>query len=140
MTVHHKEGSRASTSPLKSLRVLCAEDDENVALTLKYALENDGHQVVCVGDGRAALLRVVADLESFDLVITDHHMPVLSGLKLVEGLREAKFSGRIIVHSSNLRDPATDAYRALAVDHILRKPVELAKLLEAVHGIAGTIP
>jgi CheY-like chemotaxis protein len=119
---------------------LCAEDDQNVALILKFVLENEGHHVECVDDGRAALGRSVADLRSFDLVITDHHMPFLSGLQLVEKLREAKFLERIIVHRANLRQPAADAYRAFAVDRILGKPAHLAELLETVHGTAITPP
>jgi CheY-like chemotaxis protein len=133
MTSHGKEDIRR-----KPLRVLCAEDDPNVALIVKYALENEGHHVECVDDGRAAFERIAADLEGFDLVITDHHMPFLSGLQLIEKLREAQFPGRIIVHSSNLRQSAADAYRAFAVDHILRKPAQLAELLEAVHGIQAS--
>jgi CheY-like chemotaxis protein len=117
------------------LQVLCAEDDTNVALVMKYALESEGHRVECVGDGRKALGRVVADLKFFDLVITDNNMPAMSGLQLVEKLRELGYPGRIIVHCSNLRDSAADAYRAFAVDRILRKPVPLAELLEAIHDI-----
>jgi CheY-like chemotaxis protein len=136
VTSHSKDVSLGTSRPKRRLRVLCADDDQNVALILKYALENEGHHVECLDDGSAALRRVVEDLKFFDLIITDHHMPSLSGLEFVKKLRENKFPGRIIVHSSNLQESTTSAYQALEVDHILRKPVHLAELLQAVHGIS----
>jgi len=140
MTYRKMALSTGVSPPHKSLRVLCAEDDPNVALILKYALETAGHQVECFNDGETAFARVISDMRSFDLVITDHQMPSLSGLRLVEKLREAKYPGRIIVHSSNLRETAASAYRALGVDHILRKPAQLTELMDAVHGIDQATP
>lgn len=114
------------------MRVLCVDDDEPIALLLQRVLENAGQHAERAGNGRAALERIVADLEFFDVIVTDHDMPGLRGLQLVEKLREIKFPGRIIVHSSALRKEDLDAYRAFAVDHILTKPTQLAEFLEAV--------
>lgn len=50
------------------------------------------------------------DLKAFDLVITDHEMPDLTGLELVELLHQAGYGGRIVVYSSSL----TDADRELS--------------------------
>jgi CheY-like chemotaxis protein len=116
------------------------DDDQPIALLLQRVLENAGHHAECVGDGRAAFERVVADLDFFDLIVTDHDMPGFRGLRLVEKLREVKFSGRIIVHSSALREEDLHAYRAFAVDHILAKPVQLAEFLDAVIGKDGATP
>lgn len=123
----------------KSLRVLCVDDDEPIVLLLQRVLENGGHHAECARDGRAAFERVVADLDFFNLIITDHDMPGGRGLELVEKLREVKFLGRIIVHSSALRKEDLHAYRAFAVNRILTKPVQLAELLEAVHGIQASL-
>jgi CheY-like chemotaxis protein len=120
------------------LRILCADDDESVATVIKYALEVNGYFVEFAVDGLVAFGRAVADLNFFALIIADHHMPGLSGLQLVEKLREARFPGGIIVHSSDLREEDRRAYGAFAVDHILVKPVLLAKLLEAVRGSGAT--
>lgn len=121
--------------PKKPLSILCAEDEVSVGLILKYALESEGHKVEWVEDGGTALARALDDLTAYDLVITDHNMPSLGGLALVEKLRENKFPGRIIVHSSNLRETAAEAYRSLSVDHILSKPAALEDLLAAVNKV-----
>jgi CheY-like chemotaxis protein len=139
MTVHRSGRTQpAQSDRRKSFRVLCVDDDEPIVLLLQRVLENAGHHAECARDGRAAFARVVADLDFFDLIVTDHDMPGFRGLRLVEKLREVKFPGRIIVHSSALRKEDLDAYRAFAVDRILAKPVQLDEFLEAVHAIGET--
>lgn len=122
------------------LRVLCAEDDEHVALMLKYALEQDGHQVELVADGKEAFARITSDLGYFDMLVTDHEMPTLSGLELVEKLRGTKFAGKIIVHSSELRLRDAAAYRALAVNHIFTKPIQLSEFVTVVQRLGAISP
>ena len=128
------------TGRRKLLRVLCAEDDAQVAELLKCALKGAGHFVECAADGQHALERLTSDLKFFDVLITDHRMPRLSGRKLVECIRQTDFSGKIIVHSSHLPEFDATAYRALAVDHIFTKPVQLAELLRMVERIGVTAP
>lgn len=138
----HGEGNPVSshaTRP-KLLRVLCAEDDEQVGSLVQFALEQAGHLVERAGDGQEALERITSDLEFFDVLVTDHQMPRLSGLGLVSKLRDTAFSGRIIVHSSRLTAAEAEAYRALAVDHFLSKPTELAELLITVQQVAENTP
>lgn len=123
----------------RTLRILCAEDDKYLAPMLKCALEQAGHFVECVEDGQKALQRITSDLKFFDVLVTDNQMPVLSGLGLVSKLRDTEFSGAIVVHSSHLSDSEAAAYRALAVDHILSKPVELPMLLGVAQELAETM-
>lgn len=124
----------------KTLRVLCAEDHEQVALILKCALERDGYFVECVEDGQTAFERIMSDVSFFDVLMTDHQMPRLSGLGLVMKLRDTAFSGVIIVHSAHLLPADLHAYRALAVDRILAKPTELATLLTIVQQLVENVP
>jgi two-component system chemotaxis response regulator CheY len=90
---------------------------------LEIVLGRDGHKVDSVGDGQLALDMLQKDLTAYDVVITDHHMPSLSGLELVGRLRALKFPGKIIVFSSELSTEVDAAYRGHQVDHILPKPV-----------------
>ena len=120
-------------SQTKSLRILCAEDNEQLAFMVKRAFEQEGHSVECVEDGQTALQRLISDLKFFDVLVTAHQMPRLTGLGLVSKLRDTEFSGAIVIHSSHLTDAETDAYRALAVDYILTKPAPLPSLLSVLH-------
>jgi CheY-like chemotaxis protein len=118
------------------LRVLCADDDQHVGDMLRYALQRGGHHVELVDDGHSALQQI-AEGKPFDVVVTDHDMPRLTGLGLVERLRELKFTGKIIVHCSALRPKETAAFHALAVDHIFQKPVRLDDLLSVVQRLGN---
>ncbi len=122
------------------LRILCAEDDEHVATMLRYALERSGHVVEQVGDGSDALTRINADPNRFALLVTDHEMPSVSGLQLVEEVRRTAFAGRIVIHSSELRAPDAAAYLALSVDHIFTKPARLEEFITVVNRLVGVAP
>ena len=74
-----------------------------------------------VPDVHYALELSCADPTGYDVVITDHHMPMM-GLELVARLR-AMVSGKIIVFSSELSEAVDRGYRSHRVDHILPKPI-----------------
>ena len=73
----------ASATPKKSLRVLYADDMRELRQLLEVVLGRDGHKVESVPDGNLALDLLRSDPTAFDVVITDHHMPTVSGLELV---------------------------------------------------------
>ncbi|MFG1883193.1 response regulator transcription factor [Micromonospora sp. NPDC049102] len=66
-------------------RVLIAEDDEKQAELVRRYLEREGHTVVVVGDGRAALEQVRQDPP--ELLILDVMMPKVDGLDVCRILR-----------------------------------------------------
>ncbi|MDG4759552.1 MULTISPECIES: response regulator transcription factor [unclassified Micromonospora] len=66
-------------------RVLVAEDDEKQAELARRYLEREGHTVVVVGDGRAALEQIRQ--RSPDLLILDVMMPKVDGLDVCRILR-----------------------------------------------------
>jgi two-component system chemotaxis response regulator CheY len=116
-------GSANSGATRKSLRVLYADDMKELRQLMEIVLGRDGHLVDSVADGSLALERVRKDLQAYDVVITDHHMPTISGLELVAGLRGMNYPGKIIVFSSELSMLVDEAYRSHRVDHILPKPI-----------------
>lgn len=130
----------AEANERKLLRILCAEDEPHLAQMLQLALERAGYLVEWADDGQKALERIKSESETFDLLVTDHRMPRLSGLQLVEQLRDFGFSGKIVVHSSQLHEVDARSYHGLAVDHIFTKPVQLAELLRVIQQVVGATP
>lgn len=116
----------------RPLRILCAEDNALLGDVLLTLFARAGHWVEQVEDGLTAWDRVSQDLNSYDVIVTDHEMPGLTGLELVELLRQAAFRGRIIVHCSGLSHEDESRYRALGVDTILFKSSQSQQLLGAV--------
>ena len=120
----------------KKLRILCADDDSLLSQVLVRLFSTAGHEVEHAADGLDAWEKISKDIGYFDVMITDHQMPGLDGLELVELLREANYGGRIIVHSSAISAAESEKYRAFGVSRIVTKPApaeELLAVVEAVH-------
>ncbi|WP_149260656.1 response regulator transcription factor [Actinomadura sp. K4S16] len=67
-------------------RVLVVDDDPTVAEVVARYLARDGHDVVCVADGRTALRKALD--EPPDLVVLDLMLPGMGGLEVCRRLRE----------------------------------------------------
>lgn len=118
-----------------SLNILLAEDEPPVAFSICFALKLDGHKIERVRDGEQALARLVAEPGAFDLLITDHNMPRMTGLELVQRLRACAFEGKILVLSAHLSPEDHAAYDALHVGGLMFKPFDLYELREIIRRI-----
>jgi two-component system chemotaxis response regulator CheY len=110
------------------LRILTVEDESAVAQLLALVLGGPAAKVTGAADGWEALIKICAATAPFDVVITDHHMPRVSGLELVRRLRARGFQGKIIVLSAHLTDENIRAYEDLKVDMMLAKPFDVEEL------------
>lgn len=88
-----------------SLRVLVVDDDILVALGTVAMLEDLGHQPVEANSGQQAL-EVLGTNKPFDIVITDHAMPAMTGLELAERITEAYPGLPIILASGYVEIPS----------------------------------
>lgn len=68
------------------------------------------------------------------IIITDHDMPLMNGIQLIEALYKKDSSKAIpvIVISAKLNDEINRSYSKLGIDKIIPKPVNLEKLVEAM--------
>jgi CheY-like chemotaxis protein len=116
----------------RPLHVLCADDNVILGEIMLCLLAREGHWVEQVEDGAKAWDRLSADLGGFDVLVTDHQMPGLTGLELAERLRAAKFPGRIVVHTSGVTADQAARYRALGATQFVPKACKADELLRAV--------
>src|SRR5207237_6608988 len=66
--------------------ILVADDESHILHVVSLKLRNAGFRVVTAQDGQEAL--ELAQQEKPDLLITDYHMPQLSGLELCQRLKQ----------------------------------------------------
>jgi CheY-like chemotaxis protein len=67
-------------------KILVADDETHILHVVSLKLRNAGFIVVTARDGQEALEMAQADRP--DLIITDYHMPQLSGLELCQRLKQ----------------------------------------------------
>ena len=114
------------------LRILCADDNDELVELVADMLRFYGYRVECVYDGADALALITKDPNRFDLLITDFDMPRLNGHELVDKARVAGFRGKVIVFSAALSLSDRQRFGELAVEAIIDKPAEHRQLISVV--------
>jgi CheY-like chemotaxis protein len=115
-----------------SMQILVVEDEKAVAHMIAMVLGGPMAKVAKARNGWEALIKIGATLKPFDVVITDHRMPHMTGLELVRQLRAQNFLGKILVLSAYLSDEDIRAYEDLRVDMMMSKPFDFDELQQAM--------
>ncbi len=117
-------------------RILVVEDDPEAAAYVLHVLRNrGGFEVTHLADPAAALDRARA--ERWDLVLTDVEMPGMTGIELLEAIREITPQLPVAVYTAHASvDYAVRALRNKA-DEFLEKPVRPDKLVETVNALVA---
>jgi len=114
------------------MRILVVEDEKAIAHMIAMVLGGPASKVVRARSGWEALIKIGATSKPFDVVITDHRMPRMTGLELVRQLRKQDFGGKILVLSAHLADEDIQAYEDLSVDMMMSKPFDFDELQQAM--------
>ncbi len=114
----------------QAVRVLVADDDDDLRRITAAMLRHLGHEVVTAPNGSAAL--GLLDGQDFDLVLSDIVMPDLSGLELLRRVRQRDLDLPVLLMTARPEiDTAIDAVTYGALRY-LRKPLTPEVLSEAV--------
>jgi DNA-binding response OmpR family regulator len=119
------------------LRILAADNEPSVTLSLRYVFSGPRYEITTVGSGQAALAALDASPEGYDIMIVDQKMPNLCGVELVRAIRGRGINGKIIVVSAHLSTEIRDAYKQLGVHVMLSKPFNVDVLRSAVDRLAA---
>ena len=116
-------------------RVLIVEDEEHLALGLKFNLEAEGIDAEVLGEGESALKALLPSDNGFDAVILDVMLPGMTGFEVVSQLRNAKQYVPVLMLTA--RGRPEDVLRGFeaGVDDYLPKPFELAILVARLRGL-----
>jgi CheY-like chemotaxis protein len=110
-------------------RVLVVDDDRDARETLATALAQSGYLVQVAADAPDALGRLGS--WPADLVVSDVCLPGMSGVDLVQALRQQGLRQPVVLITGLDRDLATAA-RAYGASACLRKPMVLDELLWSI--------
>ena len=110
--------------------VLVVDDDPLVRDLLVQFLSLRGYRALGVKDGHDAL-RMVEDVPP-DLILLDMIMPGMSGIEVIQALREKEYPGGIIIMTGSHNEELLEDAWALGPQEVLVKPIDLERLLTAI--------
>lgn len=113
-------------------KILIADDEPNIVISLEFLLKREGYEVVVAHNGAEALERVRA--ERPDLAILDVMMPLRNGFEVCQDLRQdPEFKNlRIMMLTAKGRDTEVSKGLALGADVYMTKPFSTRELLAKV--------
>jgi len=125
----------AHDAPLEANRILIVDDDDIVLAGLSATLENAGFETVSCRSGYDAIDEL--SRSHFPVVITDLMMPGLSGIGVLERVRELSPTTRVVVLSGYPRRGVADEALRKGARHFLVKPVDHERLRHTVQSLMG---
>ena len=115
------------------MRILVIEDEVKLATHLSRALENEGHEVRVVHDGRVAL--VEARDGSYELLVLDVELPRMDGFEILKELRSSGVATRILMLTARSENQDKIAGLTGGADDYLTKPFAMNELLARVNAL-----
>jgi two-component system OmpR family response regulator len=117
------------------MRILIVEDEDPLALGLKFNFEQEGFEVIHAGDGPTALAHFRDETKPIDVVILDLMLPGMSGYETCKAIREIDELVPILTLSArSLSEDRTLAFDA-GTDQYMTKPFKLPELLSRVRNL-----
>ncbi|MGM8887727.1 ATP-binding response regulator, partial [Psychrobacter sp. 1U2] len=111
--------------------ILLVEDDNVNAMIAKKALCNNGHKVTHVTDGQKAIDQFSAHPRRFDVILMDHHMPIMDGIQATIKLHEIydpETLPPIIALTANAMDGEREKYLKVGMQDYCTKPFKKEQL------------
>jgi DNA-binding NtrC family response regulator len=118
-----------------ALNILLVDDDRNLVTTLSYGLSKAmGRAIpvaVCFNDSEALAMLAT---QRFDVVISDFNMPGVSGLELLNKIRQDHPEMILVLITAYATDVLEEEIRRLGIGYIT-KPFEPTRLMQIIHGL-----
>lgn len=135
-----RETRGENRKPIESAgRILVVDDDIDIRNLVAAMLRRSGYEVTCAADGEAGWTALSGG--NFDLVITDHEMPRLCGLELLQRVRAEARALPVILLSGNLPIAERELADSFSPAAAMKKPFLPAQLLAKVRSfLAAAMP
>jgi FixJ family two-component response regulator len=116
--------------------VILVEDDAGLRCALERLLRASGFDAKSFGSAEEALR--IFDQEPVDCLVVDVNLPAVSGLDLIDRLRERQVAVPAIVISAQDEQHIRSAARTRGVSHFLAKPFLGSALIRALDRVCGS--
>lgn len=116
-------------------RILFVDDEESIVNTTEKILRREGYAVTGVLGGRNALNLFRSNTDSFDIVITDQSMPDMTGIHLIEELKNIRGDIPVILCSGYGHEIDDEKVKSLNIGEFLLKPVSKSQYVNAIEKV-----
>jgi DNA-binding response OmpR family regulator len=119
-------------------KVLIADDEPNIVISLEFLMKREGHEVSIARDGQRAL-ELIRSLQP-DLVLLDVMMPSKSGLEVLQAVRadEEIAATKILLLTAKGRETDVAKGMALGADAYMTKPFSTRELAASVRQLLSS--
>jgi CheY-like chemotaxis protein len=128
MTANEQGNAMTTRKP----NILIVEDDDQIRLLLCAILEQSGYSVRRATDGVAALEELRAEIP--DILLSDLHMPRMSGFELLPVVRQQFPRTRVVAMSSAFL--GDDVPAGIVADAFYAKASDVVALLQIIETMA----
>ncbi|MBI5042875.1 MAG: response regulator [Nitrospirae bacterium] len=120
-------------------KILVADDEEDIRMIIKFALEDRGYKVITASDGSEVL--GIVRKEKVDLIILDAAMPKTDGYEACKRLKRDPATKNIPVVFLTAIDLQKDKLKSqrLGAVKFIAKPFEIEALIEEIASILNNI-
>ncbi|MFT4929116.1 MAG: CheY-like chemotaxis protein, partial [Phenylobacterium sp.] len=109
------------------MRILLVDDEPELLNVLKKYFHGRGDDVVLASNGEQAWGVIQAASQPFDTLLTDHRMPVMSGIELIKKLRQHGYTLPIVMMSGD-GEAHQDKATLKEIVELIAKPMRLSAL------------
>jgi len=131
--VWHSEPRGKAFMINKKAKILVCEDNVALSGVVCFNLVRAGFDVTSAGNGRIALDAL--EKNSFDLVLSDQQMPMMTGIQLCENLRQLPQHRRtpfILLTAKCMEIDQTKLQQTLGISAALPKPFSPSELINCI--------
>lgn len=125
-------GAPAQGRPPAARKILIADDEPNIVISLEFLLKGAGYEVAVARDGPQAL--ALAETLRPDLIVLDIMLPALNGFDVCRRLRDSTAAkhARVLMLTARGRDSEADRGLAAGADAYMTKPFATRELMRVV--------
>lgn len=123
--------------------ILVVDDDKDILSLLSYALRKAKFQVTIINDSEEALLMLVNNCNTaapIDLLVTDFDMPKLTGLDIIDALRNEGIKLPSFLMSGHHEGIMASEAQSRGCIGFIKKPFKLSVLIDRIHQVFESEP
>lgn len=128
------ESRRIESANIKGRRVIIVDDQTGVRDMMGVMMERMGCHVTLCADGPSCIKAVQAGSGDFDLIITDHSMPNMTGFELAQAIAGDYPDIPVILSSGFSEESLAERMHDLStIKAVIRKPIDYNRLRQVIN-------